>query len=109
MKFVVVHRAKRLFKQTLVFSLLLSLSVYGWARILFYEVPFTIEEDIPIIAKIIMLCWIMVLASGIVITMIFKIGQWIQQPSSLPSFNKKWIATLLAVVFISAFLFSCNV
>jgi hypothetical protein len=86
---LVVQRTKRLFKQTLVFSLLLSLSVYSWARILFYEVPFTMEEDIPIIAKIIMLCWIMVLASGIVITMILKIGEWVQQLSSSPTFNKK--------------------
>jgi hypothetical protein len=105
MKFIASAKLKKLFKQTATFSLLLSVSVYGWARILFYEVPFTIEEDLPIIAKIITLCWMMVLAAGIAFNILVRIGQWIQKPAPAPLFYKKWIATVLAVLFVSAISF----
>ena len=108
MKFAVRQQVKTLFKQTIVFSLLLSLSVYTWARMLFYEVPFTVQEDIPIIVKTILLCWIMVLSLLVAFNIIVKIGEWIQQPRFLFSFNKKWIITLIATVTLSAFLFSCS-
>jgi hypothetical protein len=105
MKFLASNRFKKLVKQTATFSLLLSFSVYSWARILFYEVPFTIAEDLPIMAKIMILCWVMVLALGIVFNIILKIGQWIQQPGSASLFYKKWIVTVLAVLFVSAISF----
>jgi hypothetical protein len=88
MKFVVLQRIKKLFKQTIVLSFLLSLVIYSWARILFYEVPFSINEDIPIIAKMTIFCWIMVLASGIILSVIFNIGEWIQRSLLPSSFNK---------------------
>ncbi|HKO80040.1 MAG TPA: hypothetical protein VJU78_06590 [Chitinophagaceae bacterium] len=108
MKFVVLQWAKKIFRQTIAFTLLLSLSVYAWVRILFYEVPFTVQEDIPIIIKTILLCWGMVLALLLAFTAIVKIGEWIQQPKPSMTFNKKWILTAAAVICMSAFLFSCN-
>ncbi len=88
MKFVVLQRIKKLFKQSIVFSLFLSLSIYSWARILFYEIPFSINEDLPIIAKIVTLCWLMVLASGIALTAFLYIGEWMQKSLFPSSLNK---------------------
>lgn len=103
------QRIRKLFKQTTSFSLLLSVSVYGWARILFFEVPFTLAEDLPIFAKIILLCWIMVLSSLVAFSIIVKIGTWIQRPRLLSSFNKKWKITFVAIATLSVFLLSSNV
>lgn len=108
MKFVVLQWAKKVFRQTAAFSLLLSLSIYIWARILFYEVPFTVQEDIPIIIKTVLLCWGMVLSLLFAFTALVKIGEWIQQPKPSMTFNKKWILTAAAILCMSAFLFSCN-
>ncbi len=90
------------------FSLLLSFSIYAWARILFYEVPFTIAEDIPIIFKTILLCWGMVLAAVTAFNLMAKIGEKLQQLKPTFSFNKRWILTVSVILFLSAFLFSCN-
>ena len=108
MKFVVLQWARKILRQTIAFTLLLSFSVYAWVRILFYEVPFTVQEDIPIIVKTILLCWGMVLALLLSFTLIVKIGEWIQQPRPSMTFNKKWIFTVVAILCLSALLFSCN-
>lgn len=108
MKFVVLQWAKKIFRQTIAFSLLLSFSVYAWARVLFYEVPFTIHEDVPIIVKTILLCWGMVLALLFSFNAIVKIGEWIQHSKPSMTFTKKWILTAVAILCMSAFLFSCN-
>jgi hypothetical protein len=108
MKFVVLQRIKKILRQTMAFSLLLSFSIYAWARILFYEVPFTIEEDIPIILKTILLCWGMVLAVITAFNIMVKVGERLQQLRATFSFHKKWALTVSVILFISAFLLSCN-
>lgn len=104
MSFAAFQRIKKLFKQTTTFSLLISVSVYSWARILFFEVPFTLAEDLPILAKIILLCWIIALATGVAFNILVKIGEWLQQTAA-SSYYRKWILTLLAVLSISVLSF----
>jgi hypothetical protein len=108
MKLIIIQWVKKILRQTVAFSLLLSFSIYAWARILFYEVPFTVQEDIPILIKTVLLCWGMVLALSLAFNGIVKIGEWIQQPKTSMNFNKKWILTAAVILFMSAFLFSCN-
>jgi hypothetical protein len=108
MKQVLLLRVKRVLKQTMAFSLLLSFSVYAWARILFYEVPFTIGEDVPIIVKTILLCWGMVLAVITAFNLLVKIGEWMKKLKPAFSFDRKWVVTGSAILFLSAFLYSCN-
>jgi hypothetical protein len=109
MKLVVLQRIKKLLRQTMAFSLLLSFSIYAWARILFYEVPFTVEEDIPIILKTILLCWGMVLAVITAFTIMVKIGEWLQHIKPSFAFHKKWVVTASVILFVSVFLWSCSV
>jgi hypothetical protein len=52
---------KTFFRGTIGVSLILSFSVYAWARILFYEVPFSAKEDFSILFKLTGLSWAMIL------------------------------------------------
>jgi hypothetical protein len=108
MKQILLLRVKRVLKQTMGFSLLLSFSVYAWARILFYEVPFSIREDGSIILKTILLCWGMVLAAITVFHVLEKTGEWMKKRKPVLSFDRKWTLTASAILVLSAFLYSCN-
>ena len=57
MNFPGLLKLKDFLKQTFLAGLVISLPVYGWLRLIFYELPFTLEEDGGIILKTVLTGW----------------------------------------------------
>jgi hypothetical protein len=52
---------KRFLKQTFLIGLVISLTVYAWLRVIFFEVPFSISEDGSIIIKTVLFGWFLII------------------------------------------------
>jgi hypothetical protein len=61
MNFPSAQQLKRFLKQTFLIGLIISLTVYAWLRIIFFEVPFSISEDGSIIIKTILFGWFIII------------------------------------------------
>lgn len=61
MNFPSIQQLKRFFKQTFLLGLIISLTVYAWLRIIFFEVPFSISEDGSIMIKTILFGWFVII------------------------------------------------
>jgi hypothetical protein len=58
MNFPNLLKIKTFLKQTFVAGLVISLPVYCWLRLIFYELPFSFKEDGTIIFKTILTGWV---------------------------------------------------
>jgi hypothetical protein len=61
MNFPTIQKLKRFLKQTFLLGLIISLTVYAWLRIIFFEVPFSISEDGSIMIKTILFGWLVII------------------------------------------------
>jgi len=52
---------KRFLKQTFLVGLVISLTVYAWLRVIFFEVPFSISEDGSILIKTVLFGWFIII------------------------------------------------
>ena len=52
---------KRFLKQTFLIGLVISLTVYAWLRVIFFEVPFSVSEDGSIIIKTVLFGWFLII------------------------------------------------
>ncbi len=52
---------RRFLKQTLLLGLVISLPVYAWVRLIFFEIPFSPSEDIITLTKVIATGWMMMI------------------------------------------------
>ncbi len=80
MNFPSAQQLKHFLKQTFLIGLIISLTVYAWLRIIFFEVPFSIAEDGSIIIKTVLFGWfIIILLKGAWLLMLLageKIEAW---------------------------------
>ena len=60
MNFPSAKQLKRFLKQTFLIGLIISLTVYAWLRIIFFEVPFSISEDGSILIKTVLFGWFVI-------------------------------------------------
>ena len=61
MNFPFAQSLKRFLKQTFLIGLVISLTVYAWLRVIFFEVPFSISEDGSIIIKTVLCGWFIII------------------------------------------------
>lgn len=108
MKWTIPLGLKNFFEGTIAISLILSISVYAWARILFYEVPFTVQEDIPILLKLAGLSWLMIIGLKGSFYSLVAIGELLQGKISVRAFGKKWIAPFIILILMTIFITSCG-
>src|SRR5688572_31458084 len=106
MKPYLLQGLKTFFRGTIGVSLILSFSVYAWARILFYEVPFSAKEDFSILFKLTGLSWAMILGLKGSLYSFIAIGELLQR-INFPSFAK-WVGSFVIILLLSALLFSCQ-
>lgn len=52
---------KLFLKETFIIGLVLSLTVFAWLRLIFFEVPFSVSEDGLILTKTILCGWAMIM------------------------------------------------
>lgn len=107
MKPYLLQEIKTFFRGTIGVSLLLSFSVYGWGRILFYEVPFSANEDFSILVKLIALSWAMILGLKGSLNSFIAIVELFQRRINFPAFAKR-VGSFVIILLLSAILFSCQ-
>ncbi|MEP7376511.1 MAG: hypothetical protein ABI675_24145 [Chitinophagaceae bacterium] len=61
MNFPSVQQLKSFLKQTFLIGLVISLTVYAWLRLIFFEVPFSLSEDGSIIIKTVLFGWFVII------------------------------------------------
>jgi len=69
---------KRFLKQTFLFGLVISLTVYAWLRVIFFEVPFSISEDGSIIIKTVLFGWFIIIVLKAAWLLMLFIGEKIE-------------------------------
>ncbi len=107
MKLQLLNAFKTLLHGSIAISIILSVSVYTWARVLFYEVPFSLKEDFSILFKMTVLSWVIVICMKASYYLIGHVGEFLQKRFFPPAYSK-WIGSLLVLIILSAFLFSCE-
>jgi hypothetical protein len=78
MNFPTTQQMKRFFKQTFLLGLVISLTVYAWLRIIFFEVPFSISEDGSIMIKTILFGWFVIILIKSAWLLLLLIGEKIE-------------------------------
>jgi hypothetical protein len=78
MNFPTTQQLKRFFKQTFLLGLVISLTVYAWLRIIFFEVPFSISEDGSIMIKTILFGWFVIILIKVAWLLLLLIGEKIE-------------------------------
>jgi len=61
MNFPSAQQLKNFLKQTFLVGLVISLTVYAWLRLIFFEVPFSLSEDGSIIIKTVLFGWFVII------------------------------------------------
>jgi len=60
MNFPFAQPLLRFLKQTFLVGLVISLTVYAWLRVIFFEVPFSVSEDGSILIKTVLFGWFLI-------------------------------------------------
>ena len=60
MNFPFAQPLLRFLKQTFLVGLVISLTVYAWLRVIFFEVPFSVSEDGSILIKTVLFGWFII-------------------------------------------------
>jgi hypothetical protein len=82
MNFPTTQQLKRFFKQTFLLGLIISLTVYAWLRIIFFEVPFSVSEDGSIMIKTILFGWFVIILIKAAWLLLLLIGEKIESARS---------------------------
>lgn len=99
---------KKFLKETFVLGLVISLPVYMWVRLIFFEVPFSITEDTATLFKVVMTGWIIMIAlKGTFYTILALAAQW-RTHSLKPAFKPGWAFTTITIVLLCSILYACR-
>ena len=94
---------RKFFRGTFAISLVISLSLYAWLRLIFFEVPFSLQEDAVTLAKVVATGWLMVIGIKGAFYTLLGVCELVRSRSFRPLFEKKWVALFVAtIVFTSA-------
>ena len=80
-----IQSLKLFLKETFVIGLVLSLTVFVWIRLIFFEVPFSLSEDGFIFLKTILCGWIMIMLAKTSWLLLLLVGQKIEAATSKKS------------------------
>ena len=100
---------KKFLKETFLIGLVISLPVYAWVRLIFFEVPFSLSEDMVTLFKVLMTGWIiMICLKGAFYTLLAIGERWRKTNIAKPVVKTKWAFTALAVMVLCSMLYACN-
>ena len=80
-----IQSLKLFLKETFVIGLVLSLTVFAWIRLIFFEVPFSLSEDGLIFLKTILCGWIMIMLAKTGWLLLLLVGQKIEDATTKKS------------------------
>jgi uncharacterized membrane protein len=78
MNFPSAQQLKNFLKQTFLIGLVISLTVYAWLRLIFFEVPFSLSEDGSIIIKTVLFGWFVIILLKAVWLLILLVAEKIE-------------------------------
>jgi hypothetical protein len=78
MNFRFSQQIKIFLKQTFLLGLVMSITVYAWLRMIFYELPFSFQEDSLIILKTILAGWTIMMVVNLAWLLLILVTQTIQ-------------------------------
>lgn len=99
---------KKSLKVTFIFGAALSLSVYCWLRIIFFEVPFSVREDLPILLKVVTTGWIMAIGLKLSFYTLLGLIQLIKVPRQFPPAARKAVLLPVTIAVVSFVLYACQ-
>ncbi len=99
---------RKFFRGTIPVSLVISLSIFVWLRLIFFEVPFSLQEDAITLVKVVVTGWLMVVGIKGIFYALLGICELVESRSFKPLFEKKWVALFIAAIALSAVLVSCD-
>jgi len=99
---------RKFFRGTIPVSLVISLSIFVWLRLIFFEVPFSLQEDSVTLFKVVITGWLMVVGIKGAFYALLGICELIRSRSLRPLFEKKWVALFIATIVVSAIFASCD-
>ena len=73
-----IQSLKLFLKETFVISLALSVTVFAWIRLIFFEVPFSVSEDGSIFLKTILCGWGLIILAKTSWLLLLLVGQKIE-------------------------------
>ena len=99
---------KKFFKETFVLGLIISLPVYAWVRLIFFEVPFSISEDTMTLFKVMLTGWIIMIAfKGTYYGLLALTTHW-KSIAPRPVLKGNWALTAIMAVLLCSMLYACN-
>lgn len=109
MKSVSLPWLKTFFKETFLAGAIISLPVYAWVRIIFFEVPFSFAEDSANFFKTLLAGWLMMIIFRTIWHSLIAVIEKAQtvKLSAVPV--SKWAVKLMIVVLLSGMLYACTV
>ena len=78
MNFPFAQPLLRFLKQTFLVGLVISLTVYAWLRVIFFEVPFSVSEDGSILIKTVLFGWFIISMVRAAWLLILLVGEKIE-------------------------------
>ena len=78
MNFPFFQQIKFFLKQTFLLGLVMSITVYAWLRMIFYELPFSFPEDSLIILNTILTGWTIMIMLNLAWLLLLLVVQTVQ-------------------------------
>jgi hypothetical protein len=78
MKVPFTRQLKKFFGQTFLIGVVISLTVFAWLRLIFFEVPFSFAEDGLIMLKTILFGWFLIIVAKSAWLTLLAIGKKIE-------------------------------
>lgn len=98
-------RLRRFLKETFLVSLMISLPVFAWVRLIFFEVPFSLSEDLSTLMRVVFTGWLLIggLKAGFLglLALGYKLRHHRVQ-------IRRWRITALGIVLLCTLLYACE-
>ena len=108
MKRFTPYQIKRDITQTFFVSLLLSISVFGWLRLMFFDFPFSFMDEAADLATTVVTYWALILGIKLFLNLALLFIDRIRKPGSIKAAISPARTAAVLLLFVSAFV-SCNV
>jgi hypothetical protein len=108
MKRFTSYQIKRDITRTFLVSLLLSISVFGWLRLMFFDFPFSLLDEAGSLIKTVATYWALILGVKMVLNFGLVIYDRVRKPSPLSAAFSATRTAAVVLLFVSA-LVSCNI